>query len=103
MIGKHNFFAFSKHELGDTRTPFKNMQSLIVERSAESSSNIITIAAHCDRFLYNMMRKIVGTLVEVGLGRITQEEFRAVLEAAEYSRKVVTAPARGLCLDEVFY
>lgn len=52
----------------------------------------------CDRFLYRMVRRIVGALVEVGKGRIRPEELPTA------DRKVITtAPPDGLCLDEVEY
>lgn len=102
MIGEHNFHGFSKYEDGDVRTPVKIMHSLRIVREDEFSAKL-QIIAECNRFLYRMMRKIVGTLVEVGLGRLSAEEFSEILKRAEYSKKVVTAPARGLVLQTVFY
>lgn len=56
-----------------------------------------------DRFLRNMVRAIVGTLVDVGRGRYTPEQFRAIIAARDLSRSSSGAPARGLFLSEVRY
>ena len=56
-----------------------------------------------DRFLRNMVRSIVGTLVDVGRGRYTPEEFRAIVESRDLSRSSAGAPAQGLFLSDVRY
>ena len=60
-----------------------------------------TIAA--DRFLRNMVRAIVGTLVDVGRGRYSVEEFRTIVEAKDLSKASAGAPAQGLFLSDVVY
>ncbi len=62
---------------------------------------IFTIRA--DRFLRNMIRAIVGTLVDVGRGRYTVEEFRDILHSRDLSRSSAGAPAVGLFLSDVTY
>ncbi len=56
-----------------------------------------------DGFLKNMVRNLVGTILDVGRGKITVEEFKAILEAKNRSMGGATAPAHGLFLKEVFY
>jgi tRNA pseudouridine38-40 synthase len=56
-----------------------------------------------DGFLYNMVRIIVGTLLEVGYGRMTPAEFASALEARDRSAAGPTAPAKGLTLVRVGY
>lgn len=56
-----------------------------------------------DRFLRNMVRAIVGTLVDVGRGRYTVEQFRAIVESRDLSRSSGGAPAQGLFLSDVVY
>jgi len=56
-----------------------------------------------DGFLRNMIRNLVGTLIEVGRGKLTCKEFKAILEARDRSLAGRTAPPHGLCLKEVFY
>ena len=63
----------------------------------------LTIALEADGFLYNMVRIVVGTLVEVGMGRRASEDVRRILEAADRSHAGPTAPAAGLCLEHVEY
>ena len=54
-------------------------------------------------FLHHMVRNIAGTLLEVGGGKVSPEDFRAILEARDRSRAGATAPASGLCLVKVEY
>lgn len=56
-----------------------------------------------DRFLRNMVRSIVGTLVDVGRGRYTPAEFRRIVESRDLSRASAGAPAQGLYLSDVRY
>ena len=56
-----------------------------------------------DRFLRNMVRAIVGTLVDVGRGRLTVEEFRDIVISRDLSRSSAGAPAKGLFLNDVKY
>ncbi len=56
-----------------------------------------------DGFLRNMIRNLVGTLIEVGRGRLSSKEFKAILKARDRSLAGRTAPPHGLCLKEVFY
>jgi tRNA pseudouridine38-40 synthase len=68
---------------------------------ADGHRMVFTITA--DRFLRNMVRAIVGTLVDVGLGKVELEEFRMIIEARDRGRAGKSAPARGLFLDKVKY
>ena len=56
-----------------------------------------------DRFLRNMVRAVVGTLIEVGEGKLSIEEVRLIIEAGDRSRAGFSAPARGLYLVKVNY
>lgn len=56
-----------------------------------------------DRFLRNMVRAIVGTLIEVGRGKLSLAEFRAVIEGKERSAAGTSAPAKGLFLHRIKY
>ncbi len=67
----------------------------------ERGTMCFTIRA--DRFLRNMVRSVVGTLVDVGRGRYTPEEFRAIVESRDLSRSSAGAPAQGLFLSDVCY
>ena len=56
-----------------------------------------------DRFLYNMVRNIVGTLVEVGIGRMKSEKITEILEAKDRRAAGPIAPPEGLCLMWIKY
>lgn len=56
-----------------------------------------------DRFLRNMVRSIVGTLMEVGLGKLDSEGFRAIVDAKDRGKAGQSAPARGLFLVDIEY
>ena len=56
-----------------------------------------------NRFLRNMVRAVVGTLIEVGLGKKTVEDFRKIIESKKRSEAGLSVPAKGLFLTEVCY
>ena len=62
---------------------------------------VFTITA--DRFLRNMVRAIVGTLLEAGRGKITIDDFRKVIERKDRSEAGTSAPAHGLFLADIVY
>ncbi|MDR1724081.1 MAG: tRNA pseudouridine(38-40) synthase TruA [Tannerella sp.] len=62
---------------------------------------VFTITA--DRFLRNMVRAIVGTLLAVGRGKISQEDFRRIIDAKDRCKAGTSAPARGLALINIVY
>ena len=62
---------------------------------------IFTIAA--DRFLRNMVRAIVGTLLDVGFGKTSIEEFHSILKSKNRVNAGASAPAQGLFLNKINY
>lgn len=62
---------------------------------------VFTITA--DRFLRNMVRAIVGTLIEAGKGKLTVEEFRNIIESKDRGKAGASAPAHGLFLTNIEY
>ena len=69
--------------------------------SLEGRQLVFTITA--DRFLRNMVRAIVGTLIEVGRGKLTPEYFREVILSKDRGAAGMSAPAKGLFLQKVDY
>ncbi|MDE6507390.1 MAG: tRNA pseudouridine(38-40) synthase TruA [Alistipes sp.] len=64
---------------------------------------VLCFVIRADRFLRNMVRAIVGTLVDVGRGRYSPDEFRAIVASRDLSRSSAGAPAQGLFLSDVRY
>lgn len=64
---------------------------------------VLRFTIRADRFLRNMVRAVVGTLVDVGRGRYTPDEFRGIVLARDLARASGSAPAQGLFLSEVRY
>ena len=68
---------------------------------AEGNRLVFTIAA--DRFLRGMVRAVVGTLVDVGRGKLTPAQFCAIIESKARAEASAQAPAHGLFLTDVQY
>ncbi|MBC7838029.1 MAG: tRNA pseudouridine(38-40) synthase TruA [Nitrospiraceae bacterium] len=98
LIGLQDFSSF-EGSLTDNTNPICNLQRLAVIRQDDQ----ILIEAYADRFLKHMVRAIVGTVVEVGLGKRTPDSLTAVLRAQDRSAAGQTAPPQGLCLMRVDY
>ncbi|WP_295937500.1 tRNA pseudouridine(38-40) synthase TruA [uncultured Alistipes sp.] len=66
-------------------------------------SGVLCFTIRADRFLRNMVRALVGTLVDVGRGRYSSAQFRGIVESRDLSRSSGGAPAQGLFLSDVVY
>lgn len=108
LVGTHDFRAFEaagsrdpdqQGGRGAVRTIFR------AELSGEAAEATMAISIELagDGFLRHMVRNIVGTLLEVGLGRMSPNDFAAVLAGGDRAAAGPTAPARGLFLKEVYY
>jgi tRNA pseudouridine38-40 synthase len=93
-----DFTSFSKVDT-DTKTNLCNVTH--AEWTAEGDELIFTISAN--RFLRNMVRAIVGTLLELGRGRINLDDFRRIIESKNRSAAGGSVPARGLYLVDIEY
>jgi tRNA pseudouridine38-40 synthase len=98
LIGPQDFSSF-EGSLTDNKNPICHLQRLAVIRHDDQ----IFIEAYADRFLKHMVRAIVGTVVEVGLGKRTPDSLADVLQARDRSAAGQTAPPHGLCLMRVDY
>ena len=65
--------------------------------------NLLTFHISANRFLRNMVRAIVGTLVDVGLGKISIEDFRGIIESKNRGKAGLSVPAKGLFLTKIKY
>ena len=93
-----DFTSFSR--LGtDVKT--NNCKVDLAEWIDEGNRFVFTIRA--DRFLRNMVRAIVGTLLEVGFGKISVDDFRKIIEAKDRCAAGASVPAKGLFLMDIGY
>lgn len=99
MLLKHaDFAAFSKTG-GDNKTT----RCKISRANWQQNENELLFTITADRFLRNMVRAIVGTLVEVGMGNISLSGFESIIESKSRGRAGMSAPAKGLFLTAVKY
>ena len=97
LIGEHDFAAFETHSGG--RNSVRTVERLDITQDGRR----ITIEITANGFLYNMVRSIAGTLLEVGRGALEPADMQRILESKDRSQAGPTAPACGLCLVSVEY
>ena len=111
--GEHDFASFCAAG-AQVQTTVRTIYSLeVLEQplavtgrgvsSQRSPERLLTIRVRGNGFLYNMVRIIAGTLVEVGRGHILPEEVEGIIAACDRAKAGPTAPARGLRLVEIKY
>ncbi len=98
FVGEHDFKAF-KASGGSSQTTVRTVYSIEFERRDSDLSIYIT----GNGFLYNMVRIMVGTLLGVGEGRLTQVDLENMLNTGERKHGGKTLPAKALCLEKVEY
>ncbi len=99
LVGSHDFAAFGSPTDGTPST----VREMIEARIDVPAPGMMTFTVTGTGFLRYMVRSLVGTLVEVGKGRMTPSDFLAVMRSRDRSMAGPTAPARGLCLRSVQY
>jgi tRNA pseudouridine38-40 synthase len=99
LTGTHDFKSFETTSSQPRKSTVCHVRRLDVHRQGER----VWIDVEGDRFLYNMIRNIVGTLLEVGRGRWPADCLPQILEARDRTAAGPTAPALGLTMMQVFY
>ena len=102
LVGTHDFSSFEASG-AERATSVRTVFELTVMRGDQERSDVVTIEIEADGFLYNMVRNIVGTLVDVGRGAQSERWPVQVLAARDRRQAGRTAPARGLFLVRVEY
>lgn len=98
LLGSHDFRSFGR--LPDPEaTPIRNLYELRCMRDG----TLIRIRARANAFIQQMVRSLVGTLVEVGRGRMEPDEMPGVIAARDRAAAGPVAPPQGLCLVSVEY
>ena len=98
LAGEHDFSSFQAAG-SSARNPVRTLYAVKCERQG----NNIEFLFHGNGFLYHMVRNIVGTAVDVGMGKITQADFQSIFSGRDRTVAGATAPPNGLYLQEIFY
>ena len=98
LLGEHDFTAFQSNKRMK-KSAVRRIDAIDIVRLGEE----LRFTVSGDGFLYNMVRIIVGTLLEVGAHRMTAADVEYALTSKQRENAGPTAPAQGLCLWEFFY
>ena len=98
IIGKHDFTSFSK-----LHTDVKTNDCEVYDAFWIEKKELLIFKIRSDRFLRNMVRAIVGTMIEVGKGKIRPADVNGILMEKDRSKAGMSVPAKGLFLTKVEY
>ncbi|MDR2166231.1 MAG: tRNA pseudouridine(38-40) synthase TruA [Clostridiales bacterium] len=98
FVGEHDFAAFCAAG-GSAKTTIRKIYFLNII----ANGGLLEIRVNGNGFLYNMVRIIAGTLVDVGLGKIKPEDIPDIIRTKKRIKAGKTMPAKGLTLLEIFY
>jgi tRNA pseudouridine38-40 synthase len=99
FIGEHEFDSFYKKSGSTVKSTLRNIYYCDVRKK----DNLIEFTVIGSGFLYNMVRIMAGTLIEVGIGRIQPKDIQDILLAKDREKAGRSLPPQGLCLHEVLY
>lgn len=98
LVGRHDFTSFCA-----ANTPVVDKVRTLYTVEVLEEGALLTIVCRGEGFLYNMVRIIAGTLLDVGRGKLSPDEIPGILAARDRTQAGLTAPAKGLTMWEVFY
>ena len=93
-----DFECFSK-----THTDVNTFNCKIFEANWKQNEDKLVFTIAADRFLRNMVRAIVGTMINIGLGKVSLNDFRKIIESKNRSKAGFSVPAHGLYLTKIEY
>jgi tRNA pseudouridine38-40 synthase len=99
FVGRHDFRAFTANPGYERLSTIRRLTRVELKRNGP----LLTFVIEGDGFLYKMCRGLVGTLVQVGLGKLAVGNIRRILSSRDRRVAGMTAPAHGLVLWRVFY
>jgi tRNA pseudouridine38-40 synthase len=99
FVGKHDFKSLAATRNYEMKSTVRTLRRCDIKRNGP----LLTFIIEGDGFLYKMCRGIVGTLAQVGQGKIPADEIRSILQRKDRREAGMTAPAHGLVLWKVFY
>lgn len=98
MLGEHDFTSFSK-----VHTQVNNFICNVFEASWCENEGMLVFTISANRFLRNMVRAVVGTLLDVGRGRLSLEDFDLIIQQKDRRCAGTSVPAHALFLEKVRY
>lgn len=98
LLEHEDFKCFSK-----SNTDVKTYLCQIKSASWKTRKDKLVFTITADRFLRNMVRAIVGTLIDVGLGKMTPEDVKTIIKSKDRRTAGASVPAKGLYLTKVLY
>jgi tRNA pseudouridine38-40 synthase len=98
-VGTHDFAAFCGAGSDVQGSTERTIHACTVTRERD----VVLFTVEGDGFLYNMVRIMVGTLLEIAAGRFSPDSISTMIEGRDRRLAGPTAPAHGLCLEQVFY
>ncbi|RKY23610.1 MAG: tRNA pseudouridine(38-40) synthase TruA [Planctomycetota bacterium] len=98
LTGRRSFRAFASESF-KKKSYVRNLSRLSISRRGD----LVRFTLEADGFLYNMVRNIVGTLLEVGRGKMTPDDVRRIVKSGKRRLAGPKAPPHGLYLERVFY
>lgn len=98
LIGTYDFKCFQAQG-----TPVKSTVRTITAATVRGQESRVVITVAGDGFLYNMVRIIAGTLMQVGLGKLAPADIPAIIASKDRTQAGPTAPPQALCLEEIYY
>ena len=98
MMNYTNFESFSR-----TNSDVKTFICHLSEASWAEAKGFIYFKISADRFLRNMVRAIVGTMIDVGVKKTTLLEFDRIIQSKDRTKAGASAPSRGLYLTQIDY
>jgi tRNA pseudouridine38-40 synthase len=101
-LGEHDFSAFRAAGC-QAKSPVRDLQAVRIERRANFDYALVTLEFVANAFLQHMVRNFVGTLVEIGRGRLPVRAAADILASRDRTTAGMAAPAAGLTLIEVLY
>lgn len=98
LLGEHDFEAFCQADENA-----KHYRCFVEEIRWEQNDELLLLNIIANRFLHNMVRIIVGTMINVGRGYTSIDQIPLILDARDRNKAGPTVPAKGLCLEKVYY
>jgi tRNA pseudouridine38-40 synthase len=98
VLGTHDFESFCR-----ANSDVNHHRCMVGAACWQEVGTLLTFTIRADRFLHGMVRSLVGTMVDVGRGYTSLEEFLKILETKDRRVAGMAAPAKGLTLEKVIY